>query len=142
MAKTQRSQNQMEKIIRYSLGVLLLFIAFNAFAGGHYGLRGANDVPLEWLDGTPFPNYFIPSLILFLCVGGSALLAALAVFRHAGIARKAAFICGAIMIAWISVQVGMIGYVSWMQPVTASAAFLVLFLSWLLPDGYVLKPMN
>jgi hypothetical protein len=132
--------NSMQKIIRYALGTLLLFVALNALGGGYYGIMGARDVPLEWLDGTPFHNYFIPSLILFLCVGGSALFAAIAVYRYAGIARKAAFVCGAIVIVWLSVQVGIIGYVSWMQPVTAGAALLILFLAWLLhrQDGTLL----
>jgi hypothetical protein len=126
--------NPKEKIIRYALSALLLFVALNAFGGGYYGIMGAKDVPLEWLDGSPFHNYFIPSLILFLCVGGSALFAAIAVFRHAGIGRKAALACAAIVIVWLSVQLGIIGFVSWMQPVTASAALLILFLSWLLHE--------
>ena len=51
-----------EKLINYSLGILLAFLALNAFGGGYYGMSGAKDVPLEWLEGGPFKNYFIPSL--------------------------------------------------------------------------------
>ena len=121
-----------EKPVRHTLGLLLLLVAINAFGGGYYGMAGAKDVPVEWLEGSPFHNYFIPSLILFVCVGGSALFAAVAVFRRRRIARKAAFTCGAIMIGWISVQVAIIGYVSWLQPTTVIIALLILICTWLL----------
>jgi len=126
----QKFNKPAEKLIHYLLGVLLLFVAINAFAGGYYGLSGAKDVPIEWLKGSPFHSYFIPSLILFVCVGGSALFAAIAVFRRHRIARKAAFLCGVIILLWLAVQAAIIGYVSWMQPTTALAAILILLLTW------------
>lgn len=124
-----------KKVIRYTLGVVLLFVTINAFGGGYYGMAGAKHVPTEWLQGSPFSNYFIPSLILFVCVGGSSLMAAFAVFRRHHLARKAAFSCGVIILIWISVQVAIIGYVSWMQPATAIAGLFILFLTWLLPKN-------
>ena len=66
--------------LRYSLGGLLAFGALNAFGGGYYGLAGAAGVPTEWLEGSPFRDYFVPSLILLVVVGGSFLVAAIAVF--------------------------------------------------------------
>jgi len=65
--------------IRYVLGGLLAFGALNAFGGGYYGLSGAEGVPTEWLEGSPFSDYTVPSVIL-LVVGGSFLVAAVAVF--------------------------------------------------------------
>ena len=50
--------------IRLVLGGLLAFGALNAFGGGVYGLSGAEGVPLELLEGSPFKTYFVPSLIL------------------------------------------------------------------------------
>jgi hypothetical protein len=119
-----------ENITQYTLGTLLLLVALNAFGGGYYGLSGAETVPTEWLKGSPFRNYFIPSLFLFVVVGGSALFAAIAVFRRHRMAHKAAFICGIIILLWVTVQVVIIGYVSWMQPTTAIAALVILFLTW------------
>ena len=118
--------------VRIALGVLLAFGALNAFGGGYYGMSGAEGVPKEWLEGTPFDDYFIPSLILFLVVGGSFLAAAIAVFADLRVARAAALIAGAVVLAWLTVETAMIGYVSWMQPVTAIGALLVLALAWLL----------
>lgn len=48
-----------EKLIRWILGILLLVVAINAFAGGYYGLSGAKNIPTEWLKGSPFRDYFI-----------------------------------------------------------------------------------
>lgn len=121
--------------IRYALGGLLAFGALCAFAGGYYGLAGAEDVPREWLEGTPFSDYFIPSLILFAGIGGSYLLASVVVFAGLRIARLAAFAAGVILLAWLAVELVLIGYVSWMQPATTVGALVVLGLAWLLPTG-------
>lgn len=122
-----------EKLIRNSLGVIILFLAINAFGGGYYGLVGAKDIPMEWLQGSPFHDYFIPSLILIFFVGGSSLIASIAVLKRFGFDHQAAFICGAIVLIWIVVQISIIGYVSWMQPAVAFAGVLIIFLTWLLP---------
>lgn len=120
-------------LIRYLLGSLLAFVALNAFAGGYYGMSGAKGVPTEWLAGSPFRDYIIPSLILFVFVGGSFLLAAIAVFARLRIARPAAFSAVVIVFGWLAAQVAIIGYVSWMQPATAIAGFFTLILVWSLP---------
>lgn len=130
-------------MIRYALGSLLAFGALNAFAGGYYGMSGAAGVPREWLQGTPFTDYFIPSVILLVVVGGSFLIAAIAMLTDLHIGRGAALISGAIVLGWVVVQVAMIGYVSWMQPTTAVAGVSVLVLALLLPvsnESLRLKP--
>jgi hypothetical protein len=122
-------------MIRHLLGGLLAFGALNAFAGGYYGLAGAEGVPTEWLEGSPFRDYHIPSLILFTVVGGALLFAATAVFSRLRIARRAALAAGVIVLGWITVQVAIIGYVTWMQPATATGGLLILVLAWLLPPS-------
>src|SRR5215204_2433792 len=112
--------------IRYSLGALLVFGAVNAFGGGYYGLSGAKGVPTEWLAGSPFPDYFVPSLMLLVVVGGSFIVAAIAVFTRLRIARLAALAAGIVVLGWLAVQLAIIGYVSWMQPTTAIAGVMVL----------------
>src|SRR6476660_4948097 len=87
-----------------ALGILLAFVAINAFAGGYYGLTGARGVPLAWLDGSPFANYFVPSLILFVLVGGSFTTAAIAVFARLRIGRSAALAAVAIVTGWLMAQ--------------------------------------
>jgi hypothetical protein len=118
---------------RWILGSLLLLIALNAFGGGYYGMAGAPNVPTEWLEGSPFSSYFIPSLILAVVVGGSFLTASIAVFARARWRRVAVFVAVAVVIGWLTIQLAIIGYVSWMQPVTAIATVLVALLAARLP---------
>lgn len=124
-----RSQNR----IRIALGVLLAFVALNAFGGGYFGMSGAEGVPREWLDDSPFKDYFIPGLFLFVIVGGSFLSAAIAVFARSPKARLFAVGAAILVLAWLVVQVAIIGYVSWMQPATTIAAIIVLILAGFLP---------
>lgn len=83
-------------LIRYLLGGLLAFGAANAFAGGYYGLTGAEGVPTEWLEGSPFRDYHVPSLVLFTVVGGTLLFATIAVFARLRVGRWAALSAGII----------------------------------------------
>jgi len=131
---SDRTRKSRHNPIRHVLGALLVFVALNAFAGGFYGMSGAEGVPIEWLSRTPFSDYFIPGLILFAVVGGSSLVAAIAVFLPRRLARPAAFGAVAILFVWLAVQLVIIGYVSWMQPTTATVGFLVLILTWALPS--------
>jgi uncharacterized BrkB/YihY/UPF0761 family membrane protein len=115
---------------RYLLGGLLAFGALNAFAGGYYGMSGAKGVPTEWLEGSPFDDYFVPGLALFAVVGGSFLVAAIAVFAELPIARAASLGAVAILFGWLAIETLVIGYVSWMQPATAAGGFVILLLAW------------
>jgi hypothetical protein len=117
-------------MIRYLLVGLLLFGALNAFGGGYYGLVGAEGVPREWLRDSPFHDYFVPSLILVVVVGGSFLVAAIALLARWWIDRIAAFAAGTIVLAWLAAQLTIIGYRSWMQPATFVGGVLVLVLAW------------
>jgi hypothetical protein len=130
---SERSQ----KIVRYSLGVMLAFAALNALGGGYYAITGASGVPTEWLAGSPFRNYFVPGLVLFFVVGGGFVFATIAVFRRLSIARAATLTAVAIVFVWLVVQVAIIGYVSWMQPVTAFVALMILSLASFLPKDHI-----
>lgn len=112
-------------VIRYVLGSLLALVALNAFAGGYYGMTGAKGIPTEWLKGTPFRDYFIPSLILLVGVGGASLIAAIAVFARLRMARLAAFSAVAILFVWLTAQIAIIGYVSWLQPAIALVGVII-----------------
>jgi len=114
---------------RVVLAVLLAVVALNAFGGGVYGLLGAQGVPAAWLDGSPFRTYVVPALVLLVVVGGSAALAAVLVLRRAATDRTVAIAAGAILLAWIVVQVAIIGWVSWLQPTMALAAVAILVLA-------------
>ena len=117
------------KFVQITLGVILAFVAVNAFGGGYYGMSGAKDVPLEWLNGSPFKSYFIPGLFLFTVIGGSCLFSSIAIFRNWKYAKTASFFSGIAMLLWITIQVAIIGYVSWMQPAIFITGISVLILA-------------
>jgi hypothetical protein len=131
--KPYHASNHDRKFVRYLLGILLAFLALNAFGGGYYGMAGAEGVPLELLEGSPFTTYFFPSLILFVVVGGTFLFAAIAVFARFRMDRQAAFFAVLVVFTWLAVQLAIIGYVSWMQPATAISATVIVILTFLLP---------
>jgi hypothetical protein len=120
--------------LRIALGTLLAFMAFGAMGGGVYGLMGASGVPIEWLKGSPFRSYFIPSLFLFTGVGGICAVAALAMFSAHRLSRSYAYGAGVLLIAWIAVQVLVIGYVSWLQPAVTVYGLIILLLTRRLVD--------
>lgn len=122
--------------IRAILGTLLAFSALNAFGGGYYGLAGAKGVPTQWLAGSPFTSYFIPSLILFVIVGGSLLAACAAVFAAQRWASRLTVAAALIVLGWITVQVAIIGFVSWLQPVTAIIGVILLGLAPTVSNTY------
>ena len=70
-----------------------------------------------------------------MVVGGSFIFAAITVFKGLRIGRRAALSAGGIVLVWLTVQVAVIGYVSWMQPATAGAGLLILVLAWHLEES-------
>ena len=103
-------------------------VALNAIGGAIWGLDGAKNVPREWLEGTPFDSYVVPSLILLVAVGGSMALAALALAARHRLAPELSVIAGLSLMGWIATQVVLIapnGGVSWLQPTMFAAGLLV-----------------
>lgn len=115
-------------LARKILGTFLLLIALNGLGGGYYGMAGAKNVPLEWLAGSLFTNYFIPSVILFLFIGCLFLFAAILVFTQKTLAAPITQFCGCVLIMWIAIQVSIIGFVSWLQPAMLIAGVSILIL--------------
>ena len=93
------------KKTRITIGFIAGFIALTAIGGGIAILTGVDPFPPEWLAGTPFPDYTIPALLLSVVVGGSALVATIAIFMRGNKGILAAMIAGAIMMGYIIVEV-------------------------------------
>lgn len=97
------------RIERITLIALALFGAISAIGGGIAILVGSIEFPLEWLTGTPFRSYTIPGLVLTFIVGGSHLLAGVALIRRDDWGVPAAAMTGLIMIVWIIVEIALVG---------------------------------
>ena len=88
---------------RVALIVTDAFVAVTAIGGGialASGLEGAR-YPAGWLDGTPFHDYGAPGLLLASVVGGSALVATVAMWRSGRTAGFASIVAGAVLGGWI-----------------------------------------
>jgi hypothetical protein len=117
------------KTTKIALIVIQVLVMLNAFGGGFYGLSGAKDIPRSWLDGSPFGSFFIPSLFLFVVIGGGMLVATLLWWRRSRLAPWASLGMGALVMLWIVAQVSIIGYVSALQPISFVAGALILALA-------------
>ena len=95
------------KKTRVVTGLLTGFVALTAIGGGIALLSGAeaNRFPLEWLQGTPFQDYTIPALLLAIAVGGSSLVASIALFTGRTTAAPLAMTAGLILAGYIVVEV-------------------------------------
>jgi hypothetical protein len=104
---------------RFGLAALELVVLLNAIGGAWYGLAGAENVPREWLEGSPFDSYTVPSLILLVAVGGGMTAALVAVLLGHSRASDLSVAAGLVLLSWITVQVLIIvprGGFSWLQP--------------------------
>lgn len=110
------NQSKGKGIARNVLAALLLLVGLNGLAGGYYGMSGARSVPVEWLEGSPFSNYFIPGLILFIAVGIFCTISAALLIMRAKSSVSFGKASGILLIAWIVIQMLIIGYVSFLQP--------------------------
>lgn len=119
--------------ILWLLVAVEVVVALNAIGGAIYGLAGAENVPREWLAGTPFSSYVVPSLILLVVVGGGMSLAAVALLARLQYAAELSVVAGLLLISWIATQVMVIvpdGGFSWLQPTMFAAGMAVAALGW------------
>ncbi|MDP2326820.1 MAG: hypothetical protein Q8M79_01885 [Dehalococcoidia bacterium] len=111
------------------LGALEAAIAISAMAGGVALIINGLGMSLDVLEGTPFTGFFWPGVILAVAVGGSGLLAWVALLAHAPRAIEAGAFAGATLAGWIVVQVVMLGYISVLQPVMGALGLITLLLA-------------
>jgi len=109
------------RFIGYSLGILQAFIGVTAAAGG-FGLisdpSGAKmDVSLEWLNGSPFVDYFIPGLVLLAVIGVGNVLASITTFVRNKFAAHLAIALGLFLALYIAIEVMFVGLRNLSQPI-------------------------
>ena len=104
------------RIVSGVLIALLLFGAVSSFGGAVLAIAfdGAG-VPQEWLANSPFASYLLPGLILGVIVGGTQLVAAIALLTRRHWALLMAAIAGFGMMTWIFVELAIILQYSFLQ---------------------------
>ncbi len=99
-------------ILKIAAVILLLFNGIGALYGGlsfmlHPDGSGLH-MSAEYLRYSPFSDFFLPGLILFICNGVLSLVAIAFVLMSHRYALWAVLLQGAILVGWIAVQVLMV----------------------------------
>jgi hypothetical protein len=104
-------------------------VAGAALWGGVALARNGYDMPTEWLQGTPFTSWTVPGLALVVGVTlPQAVLAGLVTVGSRW-ARLAGIGCGALLLAWIAIQLLVLQQVFFLQPVVAVIGMLEFWLA-------------
>ncbi len=108
--------------------VLLAIQGLGGLAGGLALTLGPDGsimkMPLSYLDGSPFPDFLVPGLILFLVLGVLPLIATAGLWMRRTWAWYAAFTVGCGLMIWILVEITIIPF-SWLQPVFGVVGVLI-----------------
>lgn len=103
-----------------TLVVLEIVLSVGALAGSIPALidptGSSQGVSLALLEGTPFDDFFVPALALFLLVGLWPWMGALGTLLGRPWARSAHVVTGLLLVGWIVAQVAYIGAQTWLQP--------------------------
>jgi hypothetical protein len=120
------------------MGALQAFIGLTAVAGG-YNLaahpNGSPQMPVEWLQSSPFATFFVPGLVLLVVIGAGNVLslgATIAGLRHRG---NLAVAGGATLIGYMAAEVWWIGWQTALQPLYLGLGVILLLC------GLALRPL-
>lgn len=67
-------------------------------------------IPLEWLNGSPFDNYFIPGIVLFFVLGITPLIISFGLIKRKYWSWYGSLFLGFALIIWILVEIIVIGF--------------------------------
>lgn len=87
---------------------LLLFNGVTAVGGGLALMTGWIPERASWVRHTDFPSNYVPGVILMALVGGSSLIAAIALAKRCEGWQLASIVAGTIMVFWIIGEVASI----------------------------------
>jgi hypothetical protein len=106
-------------MIRITLIVLHVLVGIMAVGAGQALAMqpdgAALGFPVDWLAGSPFPDYRFPGLFLAVVIGGANLVSAFALLQRYSLGPMLSLATGLLLIAWISIQTTIIGYEHWTQ---------------------------
>ena len=116
---------------------LLLFQGLSGLAGG-LGLMGDPSgeglgLSMTLLEGSPFPDYLVPGLVLFMVLGIAPMVVARGVWVGHEASWIGALMVGAALMVWIAVQILIVGYHASppLQALYGSLGLIILVLSLL-----------
>jgi hypothetical protein len=106
--------------IEIILGIVLTLVAVGAIPAGLAMIIKPDGsilhLPPEIIQGSPFKDFLIPGLFLFIVNGLAGLAGAIICFVHSRFSAISGLILGICLVVWIIVQLLTTGLISWMQP--------------------------
>jgi uncharacterized membrane protein len=101
------------------LGILQAFIGLGALGGGFMLVRdpsgSALELPMSLLEGSPFTDFLIPGMFLLAVNGIGSMIGAGLSFTRRRYAQEIAIVLGAILVAWIVIQIVIISSFHWLH---------------------------
>jgi len=127
---------QINTIIKILATALLLFNGIGAIYGGLSLMLfpdGSNiKLSMDWLEHTPFQNYFIPGLVLFIANGVFSVFVLLALWFKHPYSSWLIMAQGAILSGWIIIQILLIQTVYYLHFVLGGVGLCLILLGFLL----------
>jgi hypothetical protein len=97
------------KLKRIIAIMLLVFLAFNALIGGWLLIIDPSgdkiQIPIELLQDTPFNNYLIPGILLFVFIGLLSVVGTILSLRRSKDYTSIIILQAVILIAWLSIEI-------------------------------------
>jgi hypothetical protein len=106
---------------------VLLLNALSAIGGGVALMTGWIPDQPSWVEHTDFASLYFPGVILMAVVGGSALVAALALATRSEAWQLASLVSGVVMIIWIIGEIASIHAFHWLQVVYLATGAVVIW---------------
>ena len=120
------------KLLHFPLSIIQLFVAVGALPAGLLFIidptGGVVKMPLTLLADSPFSNFLIPGVLLFLLLGVGNAIGTVGAFKRRCWAGWLAILLGGALIVWIIAQVYWLGFISFLQPLMLSAGTFELLL--------------
>lgn len=105
--------------IRWTLVALHIFLGIGAIAAGQALVRDptgrALGMSLEYLAGSPFPDFRVPGIFLAVVIGTANLVSAAALWRRHRLSPLLSLSTGLLLVVWVVIQTAIIGYRHWTQ---------------------------
>lgn len=116
--------------------LLLLFNGIGAIYGGSNLIIYPNGSSIQlsphWLENTPFVNYFIPGIILFITNGLFSIFVLVNMLLNRKRYPLLIMAQGAILFGWIFIQINLIQTVYYLHYLMGGIGLILILLGWLL----------
>ena len=107
-------------VLNSIFGVFQAFNGLSGLLGGYMLIKDPTgnslNMKMEWLKETPFQNFLIPGIVLFLVVGIGNTIGIWTTFKKKNKRSQIGLVFGLILMFWIISQVLWIGYKDFLQP--------------------------